>query len=198
MSLENFQSEIKGMTKIINTVMFISLISIKINRYLPNKFKIIFWLNKIANSKFITNTNLEFRHRLNRVILRGYFKRQNSKLIQYYHNILHNCYYKGIQQCWANDRNIKWKHTRCQNLVDINKQTRFEHGIGYCPVHEYLQELSYHAYHIFNDFSLDHIPTAIRAEVELNTRIDYQKRFNKVNNYGHDTRLIQLRLLKLR
>lgn len=85
--------------------------------------------------------------------------------------------FKSLQICQANDY-----HPRTGTIIQpCSKYTYHQ----YCDKHTYLRQISCKMYHFLHDHRLRHIEMNLKAEVELNARLQYKQRFSIKSDRGH-------------
>lgn len=98
--------------------------------------------------------------------------------------------YKSLQKCGANDY-----HPRSGTYT--KPCAKYTYNTIYCDMHSYLQRISCKMYHYLHDSRLAHVPNNIKAEVELNARLQYCQRFSIKSDWGHSQWNEHLRLLSM-
>lgn len=86
--------------------------------------------------------------------------------------------FQSVQKCAANDFN---RNTLTYTLPCV----KYTYG-KYCKVHAYLLRISCEMYHFVNDPRIKDVPIAIKAEAELNSRIQFCQRFSIKSDYNHE------------
>lgn len=148
--------------------------------------------------KLLFNWQIELLFLRNKILSKMQIKRHKNKVVDAYNRFLGKYHKFALVPCLAQDKNTNNEWISCKQLSDHSITYRKLHfRKRYCRYHKYQMERDYHAYHIWNYYDQSKMSSKEAAQMEIDARHYYHKKYQIWIDNKHFNRIIFLKRIVL-